>query len=120
MLGLQPALYVVAIDGPADRQMVHSTASVDHAYEQAVKLAAETPGAYNEITVFMKADDCAIVHARRAALPLGEGGFEPLRTGPATEFLLATATLTHDGKTHERVVVSQHLAPLAAFAGLLE
>lgn len=87
--------------------MVHSSSDVKAAYRQALQLMKNAPpGFYKEMTVFMKEADSLYVYARKRALPLGEGGFEPLVSGRASEWLLATATLTHGGETHTRVVIS--------------
>ena len=101
------ALYVIALDGRGDRDWAASGASIDEAYEMAILMMREKPGKHNEITLLEKAQGSKLIYARVGALPLGEGGFGTLRSKEPFLFQLKKAKLTHDGVTHEKIVVWQ-------------
>ena len=86
MLGIDAAIYVIALEGPNSRHVVHSTESEVHVYSAAVHaLSQAEPGQYNEIHLFMKQQGSHNVRGTRHALPLGPGAFTELTTsGPVS------------------------------------
>ena len=108
MLGIDAAVYVIVLESPRARQIVHSTESVQHVYGAAVSaLAQAEPGQFDMLHLFVKEMSSHNVRATRRVLPLGPGAFTELtQSAPVSPFMLSTASLVQGGATHSRIVVT--------------
>jgi len=110
--GIDAAIYVIVLEGPQTRRVVHSSESEEHVYGAAVLAISQAePGQYNEIHMFTKMRGSHNVRGTRRALPLGPGAFMELTTsGPVSPFILSITNLAHAGATHTRIVITNPFA----------
>ena len=94
-LGIDAAVYVIVLESPRARQIVHSTESVQHCYGAAVTaLAQAEPGQFDMLHLFVKEMGSHNVRATRRVLPLGPGAFTELtQSAPVSPFTLSTTSL---------------------------
>ena len=110
--GIDAAIYVIVLEGPQTRRIVHSSESVEHVYGAAVSaLAQAEPGQLDMLHLFVKEKGSHNVRATCRVLPLGPGAFTELtQSAPVSPFMLSTASLAHGGATYSRIIITNPFA----------
>ena len=100
--GIDAAIYVIVLEGPQTRRIVHSSESGEHVYGAAeLAISQAEPGQLDMLHLFVKEKGSHNVRATRRVLPLGPGAFTELtQSAPVSPFMLSTASLGLGASRH--------------------